>query len=142
MGSDLYSKIPHPGLAADLILLLHGLTVLFVILGLVLIVLGGVRGWGWVRSFWFRLVHLGAIAVIVLQAWLGRLCPLTIWERELRRAAGQALYQESFVEHWLGRMLYFDLPWWVFLVSYTAFGLLVVWAWWRYPPRRQTASQR
>ena len=73
--------------------------------------------------------------IVVLQAWLGRLCPLTIWEQELRRAAGQAFYEQSFVEHWIAEYLYLDLPWWVFVVSYTLFAALVIWTWWRLPPR-------
>lgn len=140
MSDDLYARIPAPGLLADLILVVHALTVVFVIVGLALIVLGGLRGWGWVRNFWFRLAHLATIGIVVLQAWLGRLCPLTIWERELRRAAGQTLYRESFIEYWIGRMLYYDLPWWVFLAGYTAFGLVVAWAWWRFPPQRRPGA--
>jgi hypothetical protein len=68
---------------------------------------------------------------IAAQAWLGRLCPLTVWEQDLRRLAGQDAYGESFIEHWLSRLLYWDLPWWVFVAAYTGFAGLVVRAWWR-----------
>ena len=59
---------------------------------------------------WFRLAHLATIVIVALQAWLGRLCPLTIWELELRRAAGQAYQEQSFIEYWVARYLYLDLP--------------------------------
>ena len=32
------------------------------------------------RHLWFRLAHLTAIAVVVLQAWFGVICPLTTLE--------------------------------------------------------------
>ena len=64
-------------LAADLILLLHTLFVGFVVLGLILVLLGAARGWAWVRNAKFRLMHLLAILVVVAQAGLGSICPLT-----------------------------------------------------------------
>jgi len=113
-------------LAADGLLVLHVSFVLFVVIGLLLILAGGYAGWFWVRNRWFRLAHLGAIAVVVLQAWLGRICPLTIWEMALRERAGDAVYRGSFVAHWLGELLYYDAPGWVFTFVYTLFGALVL----------------
>ena len=123
-------------LAADALLALHVLVVLFIIFGLVLIVAGGLLGWSWIRNRWFRYAHIAAILVVVLQAWLGRICPLTTWEMALREKAGDATYQGNFVAHWLGELLYYDLPPWVFVVAYTIFGSLVVAAWVAWPPRR------
>jgi hypothetical protein len=137
-----YEAVEHPGLWADAILVAHALIVCFVIGGQAAILLGGWRRWTWIRNPWFRLAHLVTIAVVVLQAWLGRLCPLTVWERELRRAAGQAFHEQSFIEYWVARALYWDLPWWVFVAAYTAFGVLVAWSWWRFPPRWSPAGKR
>jgi len=136
MSDGFLQSISNPGLWADTLLLLHGLIVCFVVGGLLAILLGWWRGWPWVRNRWFRLIHLATIAFVVAQAWLGRLCPLTIWEQELRRAAGHASFEQSFIEHWVGELLYWDLPWWVFVAAYTAFGAVVAWTWWRVPPRR------
>ena len=122
-------------LAADAILLLHVLFVAFVISGLLLISAGYFRGWAWVRNPWFRLAHILAIGVVVLQAWLGRICPLTIWEMALRKKAGDATYEGSFIGHWLQSLLYYDAPAWVFTVAYTGFGLLVVATWILVRPR-------
>ena len=65
-------------LAADLILVLHTLFVAFVVLSLPAILLGGVLAWPWVRNRCFRLLHLAAIAFVVVQSWLGMICPLTL----------------------------------------------------------------
>ena len=40
---------------ADLILATHALFVAFVVLGLVAVLLGKYRRWGWVKNLWFRL---------------------------------------------------------------------------------------
>jgi hypothetical protein len=45
-------------------------------------------------------------------------------------------YSKSFIEHWVQRVVFYEAPFWVFVLAYTAFGLLVAWAWWRFPPRR------
>ena len=123
--------------AADLLLLLHFAFVVFVVFSLPLILAGGRLGWSWVRNRLFRQLHLAAIAVVVLQAWLGRVCPLTAWEMMLREQAGDATYTGAFVAHWLGALLYYRAPAWVFALVYTLFGLLVLFAWLRVPPRRR-----
>lgn len=123
-------------LAADAVLLLHAIFVVFVVLGLLLIFTGHFLGWRWVRNPWFRLAHLLAIAVVVVQSWLGILCPLTHLEMALRRRAGDADYPGSFIGHWLEELLYFQAPAWVFVVCYTAFGALVVLSWFLVRPRR------
>ncbi len=116
-------------IAADLVLAVHTLFVIFVILGLVLILIGGARGWPWVKNPWFRLGHLLAIGVVVAQAWLGALCPLTTLEMVLRPRAGGAVYSGSFIAHWMEALLYHEAPPWVFATGYTVFGLLVVASW-------------
>jgi hypothetical protein len=130
----LNSSVPYRVLA-DLVLLLHAAFVVFVIVGLVLIILGGWRGWRWVRNPWFRLAHLLAIGVVVTQAWLGVLCPLTTLEMTLRIRAGEAVYPGSFIAHWLETLLYYRAPAWVFTLCYTLFGLLVIASWYAVCPR-------
>jgi polyferredoxin len=123
------------GLLANAILILHVCFVGFVLLGLVFVILGGFRGWRWVRNPWFRLVHLLAIGVVAGQAWCGAICPLTTWEMSLRERAGQAVYEGSFMAHWLQRLLYYDAPPWVFVLGYTLFGLAVAASWFAVRPR-------
>ncbi len=121
---------------ADAVLLLHLAVVLFVIGGAVVVVLGNARGWRWVNGRGFRVLHLAMIAVVVVQAWLGRVCPLTTLESWLRVQGGERGYAEqSFVGHWVQSVLFYEAPPWVFVLAYTAFGALVLWGWWRFPPR-------
>lgn len=124
---------------ADAVLLLHFGIVVFVTAGLALIVVGNRQGWPWVNGWWFRLLHIAAIAIVVAQAWLGATCPLTRLESWLRTRSGGAGYDASFIEHWVQAALFYDAPGWVFTGAYTVFGLLVVAAWWYFPP---TARRR
>lgn len=121
---------------ADLLLVFHTLLVMFVIFGLLATLIGYFRQWDWVRNLWFRLSHLVVIGIVVLQAWLGVLCPLTIWEMELRAKAGQSGYDGSFIQHWLQTILYYSAPDWVFILVYTLFGTLVLASWFLVRPRR------
>jgi hypothetical protein len=133
--------MPPSLVLADAILAAHAAIVVFVVGGEVLFLVGGWRGWAWVRHFGMRVLHLVLMSYIALNTWLGELCPLTIWEQDLRRMAGQDAYTESFVAHWLSRLLFFDAPWWTFVAGYTAFALLVVATWWWVPPRRRSQAQ-
>jgi hypothetical protein len=126
------------GSLADAILVLHVGIVAFVVLGAVAIPIGAWRRWRWVRSFRWRVAHVALMGVIALQAWLGALCPLTVWEQALRRRAGQALYSESFIEHWLSRLIFFEAPWWIFVAAYTAFAALVLLMWRAVPPQHRS----
>lgn len=119
---------------ADLILVTHALFVAFIVLGLVAILLGRYRRWDWVRNWWFRIIHLLAIGFVVMESWLGVICPLTEWERSSRAAAGGNAYSGSFIQHWLHEILFYDFSPWVFTAAYTVFGILVFVAWLLVPP--------
>ena len=121
---------------ADTLLILHTMLVVFVILGLVATFAGYFCQGRWVRNFWFRLSHLIVIGVVVLQSWLGVLCPLTTWEMALRAKAGEAGYEGSFIQHWLQSILYYSAPDWVFILAYTVFGALVLASWFVVRPER------
>ncbi len=122
-------------LAADAVLLLHVLFVAFIVLGLVLILAGKAYRWLWVRNPWFRLAHLLAIAVVVVQSWFGMICQLTTVEMMLRSRAGDSIYPGSFVAHWLESLLYYRAPAWAFVLCYTLFGAAVVGSWFWVRPR-------
>jgi len=117
--------------AADLLLCLHAAFVAFVVGGLVLTVVGAWRDWHWVRNRRFRLSHLAAIVFVALEALAGITCPLTVWEDALRGHARP----DGFVADWVSRLLYWDLPAWVFIALYCAWAALTVAAWRWVPPR-------
>lgn len=130
-------------LLADLILITHAMFVVFVVVGLILILIGGACSWSWVRNPWFRLVHLIAIGFVVIQSWFGVICPLTIWENALREKAGAIGYQDTFISYWLEKLLYYQLPQWVFVIVYSLFGALVLVSWfWVRPRSFRTSSFR
>ena len=122
-------------LAADAVLLLHVLVVMFNVFGLVFIFVGNVLKWSWIRNPWFRLLHLIAIGVVVLLAWLNSICPLTSIEMALRTRAGDVAYSGTFISHWLESILYYQAPPWIFALAYTVFGLMVVASWFLVRPR-------
>lgn len=126
-------------LLAGAILALHVGIVAFVIFGQIAILIGAWRRWRWIRNFRFRAAHLALLLFIAVQAWLGQLCPLTVWEQALRERAGQDAYAGSFVEHWLSRLIFFDAPWWAFVAAYTAFAALALACWRWLPPQRRRA---
>ena len=118
---------------ADMVLILHFAFVLFVAGGLAMIWLGAAAGWRWVRNFWFRILHLAAIAYVAGQAVLGVWCPLTLWEDALR-----GRYEEkSFVARWIHRLMFYDFPEWVFSAAYVLFAVIVATSWWFVRPDRR-----
>ncbi|MBI5014268.1 MAG: DUF2784 domain-containing protein [Deltaproteobacteria bacterium] len=123
-------------LLADGVLCAHLALVLFITLGLPAIPLGGLRGWRWVRSFRFRAAHLAAISVVAAEALAGIACPLTVWEDALRGRGGG----DSFVARLLHRVLFYDLPEWVFTTSYAMLAVAALALWRAVPPRTSRSS--
>ncbi len=91
-------------LIADVILVVHFLFIAFVLVGQACIIIGYFRDWHWVRNLIFRTCHILAIAIVIVQAWTSRLCPLTLWENKFREIAGKQPYIETFVQHWIGNL--------------------------------------
>lgn len=127
-------------IAADSVLLLHAAFVAFVVFGLLFILAGHFAGWAWIRNRRFRIAHLAAIGVVVLQSWFGAICPLTTIEMTLRHRAGDATYSGTFIAHWLEAVLYYEAPAWVFALCYTVFGAIVIASWFWVRPH--TAGKR
>lgn len=121
---------------ADAILALHFAVVVFNVLMPPAILAGAWRDWGWVRHRGLRLLHLGGMAVVALQAALGDLCFLTVWEAELRRDAGQHGSGASFIETLLAEALYVDVPLAVLIPIYLGWAALSLALWWLVPPKR------
>lgn len=121
---------------ADAVVAFHVTYMAFILFGLLAVIAGKLRGWGWVQNLWFRVLHLLAIVVVAVEAMLGFTCPLTDWEDQLRQKAGQAVEQGTFVGRLLHNLLFYDnVPAWIFTTCYISFALLVavtlIWA----PPR-------
>jgi hypothetical protein len=120
---------------ADLIALIHAGFIAFVVVGQLLIIIGLIARWRWVRNFFFRAIHLACILYVVAEAWLGVECPLTRWEYILRRAADPGLQTRGFIGIWVDRLCFFSGPTWVFTLAYTLFGAAVLMTFIVGPPR-------
>ena len=83
-------------LAADLLVLLHLLFILFVIAG----------GFAVLKWHWMAFVHLPAAAWGALIEYRGWICPLTPMENRLRQLAGEQGYAEGFIEHYILPVIY------------------------------------
>ena len=113
--------------AADLMVFVHLLYVGFTIGGTLLILLGGVFGWHWVRHRLFRIIHTGAVLLVAAESLIGVWCPLTVWEWRLRARAGQEIENNiSFVGRAIRKIIFIELPDWGFTVMYAGFGLFVL----------------
>jgi len=130
------------GFAADFIVLFHLCYVLFAVGGELLIVLGGLLRWVCIRNLTLRIVHLVAVVVVAAEALIGVLCPLTDWECRLRIRAGQIIEEEiPFMARLVRRLIFYDLPAWVFTLTYILFALTVAASFFLFPPRRKTRAE-
>ena len=130
------ANVSRDSVLADLVLAIHFAFVIFVIGGFAVIWIGHARHWSFVHNFWFRVGHLLAMGFVALQVIANVSCPLTILEQKLRERAGQPVYEESCIEHWVGRVMFYDFASWVFIVAYIGFFLLIALTFWKVPPRR------
>ncbi|MCK5201306.1 MAG: DUF2784 domain-containing protein [Spirochaetales bacterium] len=114
-------------LAADLIVFFHLLYVLFTVGGEVLVILGGVIGWHWIRNRVFRITHLLASFFVAVEALVGTMCPLTTIEYILRQRAGQTVDNEiSFVGRLIRSIIFYDFPAVFFTSLYIGFASMVI----------------
>lgn len=120
---------------ADALLVLHFLIAGFIVAGLILVWIGALARWSWVRNPWFRYLHLAAIAFVAAEALLGFACPLTVWEDLLRGG----VRPESFVGRWVHRLLYYQAPEWLFTALYAAWAVATILTLKLVPARRKAA---
>src|SRR5574341_1098883 len=116
---------------ADTLLAIHVLIAAFLTLGFVVVPLGAWWGWAFVRRRSLRLLHLGGIVFVALQAVLGVACPLTVWEDALR---GHGASDIGFIARGMRWLLYYDVPLWVFGLMYIAAAGLALLLWHWVPP--------
>jgi len=124
-------------LLADIIAIIHLGYVIYVILGFILIVLGIILRWKWIRSLSFRITHLLAIVGVACEALLGVNCPLTVLEFKLRYASCLSGKKVSFIGNIIDSIVFYNAPVWLFTIIYAAFALIVVITFIIAPPKRK-----
>lgn len=83
-------------LLANLVLIVHGLFIVFVVLGGLLVF--------W--RPWVAWIHIPVALYGIAIEWIGWVCPLTPLENHFRRLAGQEGYSGGFIEHYLVPLIY------------------------------------
>ncbi|MFL6210527.1 MAG: DUF2784 domain-containing protein [Pyrinomonadaceae bacterium] len=129
---------------ADFVVVIHIAYVAYIIVGLGLILVGWQRRWPWVRNLWFRLTHLVAILIVVLELILQTTCPLTMLELNLRSWAGQPVTATPFVDRLMHFVLLGWLPGAVTNSTYVLVALVIAVTFVLAPPRwhRRPQSSR
>ena len=127
---------------ADAIVIVHAAYVAFVVDGLIAILIGGAMGWRWTRSLAFRVAHLAAIALVCIESIVGVMCPLTSLEDWMRERGGAATYPGDFVGYWAHRLIFYNLPPWIFTTAYIAFAALVVITFFLLPPESKISRSK
>ena len=116
---------------ADTILVIHFGFAAFIALGLLLIPIGRLLAWNWVRHHRLRTLHAALMVFVALEAVIGMTCPLTTLEAYLRGTQAH----ESFWAEQIHRLLFWDLPLSFFLILYLACAAWVIWLWFFCRPR-------
>lgn len=119
--------------AADVVLLVHVAVIAFNVGGALCIPLGAWRRWRWVRVRWWRVLHLVSWLIVTVQALLGVVCPLTLWEDALRGVATEQSLVARTVREWI----YWDVPLWLFGTLYSFILALVIALWRWVPPKHR-----
>lgn len=123
----------NPG---QLVLAAHLAVIAFNIGGLVVVPLGAILHWRWVRILWWRALHLASLAAVALQATLGRACFLTDWQDALTGGGAH----DPLIMRWVNGVIYWPLPMWAFTAGYLAVLAYAVALWWFVRPTRRSPT--
>jgi len=124
-------------LLADMVVVFHFLYVLFAVGGEAIILVGALSRRTFVRNVPFRVSHLVSVVIVMFEAVIGMICPITELEYSLRRLAGQRVEEDiTFVGRLIRLLVYYDFPHWVFMVLYAGFGIVVTLTYILLPPQR------
>ncbi len=95
---------------ADAIIVLHFLFILFMLFGFFLTLYGIFFRHKFFDRWLFRSLHLLGIFYVASLSILGKYCPLTLLENQLRlRYEASLVYSGSFIAHYLEKLVYPDV---------------------------------
>jgi hypothetical protein len=81
---------------------------------------------------------MGVMLFVAAETLLGLMCPLTLWEDTLRGEDSRS----SFIARWIGRLIYYDLPAWIFTTAYVALAVALIITLVLVPPQRVQRRRR
>jgi len=126
---------------ARLTLYLHFMVVVFNVGGLIIIPLGKIFTWHFVRVFWWRALHGFSIALVAVQAAMGQYCFLTFIQSAFERG-GAAPSRSFWLDEWIAAAVYWPIPLAVFAPLYLLGLGLAIWFWvWMRPRAHYCASE-
>jgi hypothetical protein len=122
--------------AADVVILIHFLWIGFVILGFPVALYYNSAKW--------RLIHLGAVILMVLMQVTRTICPLTHLEAWLKSGGGEAkVYPGAFIAKWVERLIYVDdVTLEKIMYATMAYFALILLSFWFHPLHFKTKTDR
>ena len=125
-------------LFANLVLFLHFCIIIFIISGFLLIPIGYVLSWHWVKNKFYRIMHLILFCFITFQTLMGLKCPLTTIENNLR----EVFYSDSFIVFWVQKLIFWNLPTIFFVYLYSSLLLWTFIMWKIFPPNNDKKTEK
>ena len=116
----------------------HFLLAAFMTAGFVAIPIGYKFRWSWTQNRRLRISHASVMGFITAETIVGLTCPLTVLEHSLRGDSPS----QSFVSYWIKRILYWDLPYEIFIALYFLCFAWVIFLWKWCPPRKRLTWTR
>lgn len=113
---------------------LHIASALFIIAGAVLIPLGMRAGWRFIDVCWWRVLHVGALGIVVYQKLLGQTCFLSVWENHFLAIARHANYPVPLIHSMGDRAVHIPLPLVATTVTYSVALIYLFVLWYLRPP--------
>lgn len=119
-------------IAADIIVLIHFLWIVFLIFGAL---------WGR-RNSWIKRIHAGGILFAILMQIVGWYCPLTYLEAWLRRMHDSSRsYKGAFIAYYIEKIVYIDLsPRTVFIMT-ISLALISAWLYMYKPGKNKSRNE-
>ena len=130
-------------LIANVVAVLHIGYFLFVAGGSASIVVGAVKRWEWIRNPWFRLSHITAVYIVLIEGLFKIQCPLNTIEWTLRSTSSSVAESSPKVGRFLDYLLFHTIPVRALDTLYWSLGVILVVLLFVVQPRfRKSATQQ
>lgn len=100
-----------------------------------LILIGAKLQWKWIRIRWLRRIHVAMILFVMIEYFIGMMCPLTVLEEYLRQQpAEKSVYPMGFFPALISKILFSDFEPWVYGAIYVAGAFIIILLYRKVPP--------